>query len=190
MTGNAFDNLLGGTILPVVAPGGNFSVRLENQTNGANASRLSQTFLVDPSNASFTYKFATVLEDGQHTLSEQAYFRARIKDQNGNTINCVTDFYSPTTPFTGLTYSGGLYYKYWTSRTVLLGSYIGQNVTVEFTAQDCTQTGSWTRCKPESSACHRHWRFRRQNCPGIRARPLPVLLNSAPGSSILPGCPG
>ncbi len=142
VTGNNFDFYVGNNILPNVAPGGNYSVMIGNLSNGSQAARLSQTFVVQPSNAKFTYQFATVLEDGNHSINEQAYFKVKIKDLNGNILGCISDSLSPTYPYTDLkpsTSYTNYYYKNWTTRTIPLGNFIGQTVTIEFTVQDCTQ---------------------------------------------------
>ena len=106
------------------------------------ASRMSQTFLVSTSNANFSYNYAAVLEDPSgHTLGEKPYFMARIYDQNNNSILCAEyqTIAGDSTP--GWVNNGNLQYKDWSTVTVPLQAYIGQNVTVEFTVGDCEQGG-------------------------------------------------
>jgi gliding motility-associated-like protein len=149
--------------LPVVAPGGNYSLRLENYVNGGNAALVRQTFLVTPANNIFTYQYAAVLEDpGDHRDLERPYFKVRMYDKNGNQINCATytaiakppiqNFiksvvpnpnYDPAEPRDGPNNNAflNLYYRNWTTVTIPLLGYEGQNVTVEFIASDCSRGG-------------------------------------------------
>ncbi|MFN3402711.1 MAG: gliding motility-associated C-terminal domain-containing protein [Cytophagaceae bacterium] len=79
--------------LPVVAPGGNFSVRLGNTVAGGHLARIRQTFRVDSSNMIFTYRYAVVLEDpvgsSGHEGMDRPHFMAKLYDQNGNQISCA-----------------------------------------------------------------------------------------------------
>ncbi|WP_018343099.1 gliding motility-associated C-terminal domain-containing protein [Cytophaga aurantiaca] len=148
--------------LPVVAPGGIYSLRLENYVNGGNAAMARQTFLVTATNNIFTYQYAAVLEDpGDHRDLERPYFKVRMYDKNGAEINCATYTALAKPPIQNFTYTrvpnpnfnptsqpGGannqfldLYYRNWTTITIPLLGYIGQNVTVEFTASDCSRGG-------------------------------------------------
>lgn len=130
---------------PRVDPqGGPFSVRLGNNQTGAQAEQLRQTFTVSQSNSSFTYRYAVVFEDPSHSPQDQPFFRALIRDQNGNVVPCsdfvvsagvgIPGFFNSTTCAT-------VRYKPWSSVNVDLSNYIGQNVTVEFTAGDCSHSG-------------------------------------------------
>lgn len=148
--------------LPVVAPGGNFSLRLENYVNGGNATMVQQTFLVTPTNNVFTYRYAAVLEDpGAHGDLERPYFRVRMYDKNGQEITCATYTAIAKPPIKNFTYvkvpnpnfdptqpaNGGnnqfldLYYRDWTTVTIPLLGFVGQNVTIQFTASDCSRGG-------------------------------------------------
>ena len=112
---------------------------------------LTQTFLVTSSNAEFTYSFAAVLNDGAHPLGQQSYFKVEVLDSKGDTIPCL-QFYRACTAnggapagFTKSTsssgdpnFSGAVYYIGWTTKSLNLSSYKGQNVTVRFTAAGCT----------------------------------------------------
>jgi gliding motility-associated-like protein len=146
--------------LSVVAPGGNFSLRLENYVNGGDASLVSQTFLVTPTNNIFTYQYAAVLEDpGDHNDNERPYFKVRMYDKNGNEITCASYTAIAKPPIQNFTYQRvlnpnyipgsvlnnnqylDLYYRDWTTITIPLLGYEGQNVTVEFIASDCSRGG-------------------------------------------------
>jgi len=147
--------------LSVVAPGGNYSLRLENYVNGGDASLVTQTFLVTPTNNIFTYQYAAVLEDpGDHNDNERPYFKVRMYDKNGNEITCASYTAIAKPPIQNFIYQrvlnpnynpmpGGinnnqyldLYYRNWTTITIPLLGYEGQNVTVEFIASDCSRGG-------------------------------------------------
>ena len=77
MTGNANDPFGG---FPIVAPGGQFSLRLGNNGVGGQADRLEQTFLVSAANANFTYKYAVVFQDPGHTAAQQPAFIIEMFD--------------------------------------------------------------------------------------------------------------
>jgi gliding motility-associated-like protein len=149
--------------LPVVAPGGDYSLRLENYVNGGDAASARQTFLVTPTNNIFTYQYAAVLEDpDDHRDLERPYFKVRMYDKDGAEITCATytaiakrpiqNFtaarvlnpnYDPRSPPDGQNANQflNLWYRSWTTVTIPLLNYIGQNVTVEFTASDCSRGG-------------------------------------------------
>lgn len=139
---------------PVVAPGGNYSLRLCDSTNaGGFADQISQTFKVSGTNANFKYQYAVVLNDGTHSPPGQAFFKALLKDQNGDTIPCSEFFVAVQAGLPGFVQApscavpgvgGGLtYYKPWSTVNVDLSAYIGQNVTIEFTAGDCSAGGHY-----------------------------------------------
>jgi len=128
---------------PRVDPlGGPFSVRLGNNNVNAEAERLTQTFIVTPSNNSFTYRYAVVFEDPGHPSNEQPFFRALLRDQNGNIIPCSEFVVSAASNLPGFFASAtcsGVVYKPWSTVNVDLDNYIGQQVTAEFTTGDCAQ---------------------------------------------------
>jgi hypothetical protein len=128
---------------PRVDPlGGPFSVRLGNNNVDSEAEQLMQTFVVSASNSSFTYRYAVVLEDPGHNSNEQPFFRALLRDQNGNVIPCSDFVVSAGSNLPGFFNSPnctGVVYKPWSSVNVDLTDYIGQQVTVEFTTGDCSQ---------------------------------------------------
>jgi len=130
--------------LPVVDPtGGNFSVRLEDYKNGANASLMRQIFNVTATNNVFTYRYAVVLEDPQenHSDAERPYFKVRMYDQNGQLIPCATYTVIAKPPIQNFKHvtvgKMELYYRDWTTVSIPLVNYIGQNITVEFIVSDC-----------------------------------------------------
>jgi gliding motility-associated-like protein len=134
MTGGTDPNI---PAISCVMPGGTASVRLGDNGGGWNwAARISQTFQVQAANPYFTYNYAVILEDAGHVLSEQPYFRIRMYDGAGGIISCATlDVDATNAP--GLINAGGVKYRDWTQVVIPLTTYIGQNVTIEFTTADC-----------------------------------------------------
>lgn len=136
--------------IPTTNPnGGSCSVMLGDATGtGGLAASMTQTFLVDPTNAVFTYSYALVLEDPSgHTVGEKPFFKVNMYDQNGNGIACgdyqviAGDVNSGGDP-DFVAYNGGFYLP-WRTTFAPLQNYIGQNVTIEFIIGDCSQSGHY-----------------------------------------------
>lgn len=131
---------------PMVAAGGNFSVRLGNNGTGGIADRLEQTFAVTGSNANFTYRYAVVFEDPGHTLADQPKFEIEMLDSSGAQIPCTYYNVAAGQNIPGFINSpncANVVYKPWTNVSVDLTSYIGQNVTIRFTTYDCSLGGHY-----------------------------------------------
>ncbi len=131
---------------PLVAGGGNFSVRLGDNGTGGLADRLEQTFSVTSANANFTYKYAVVFEDPGHALADQPKFEIEMLDSNGVQIPCT--YYNVAAGqnipgFVSSTNCANVVYKPWTNVSVDLTNYIGQDVTIRFTTQDCSLGGHY-----------------------------------------------
>lgn len=143
--------------MPVIPPsGGTHSLRLGNPWMAHGAERISQTFLVSSSN--FSFRYAAVLQKSHSNPNgnmngSESYFVAKILDMNGNELFRLNQVGFPNNIFTqstvcnsfrGLTWGNvsnpnTLYYVDWTCINVQLNSsYIGQNITVEFTTSDCS----------------------------------------------------
>jgi len=129
---------------PVVAPGGNYSVRLGGTTANYQGEILEQTFTVAPGNTSFTYEYAVVLNDGGHSAGEQPYFKIEMFDQSGNLVPCSQYFVEASGSIPGFQPCGiGTYYKPWTTVNINLLAYVSQNVTIRFTAAGCIFAGHY-----------------------------------------------
>jgi len=122
---------------------GTYSLKLGNDTtydiyNGAS---IEQTFLVTAANTDFSYNYAVVLYDGGHDDYEQPFFEADVIDGNGDPISC--GLFQVAAPGLGASFietsTADVYYKPWTTVSVNLTAYIGQNVTVRFKTTDCSQ---------------------------------------------------
>lgn len=150
-----FDPIVGGTILPVVPPGGGNNAMMLGDgpvyiNNGGlySASRASISFTVSATNSNFTYKYAVVFQDPgtSHTDPERPYFRVKIRDAVGAVVQCG-DYQvmakPPVTGFTETSSGSGVWYRNWTTVFIPLQAYIGQCVTVEFTVSDCSVGGHY-----------------------------------------------
>jgi len=148
MTGPGTDPNTNGAI-PVVAPGGGgFSARLGNDDTGNEAERLSYSMTVDANNALFVYRYAVVLEDPSHDLSEQPRFEISMFDGNNVPIACglymviasanIPDFQTINNQFGDV-----VVYKNWTTVGMDLTTYIGQTVTIVFSTGDCDLGGHY-----------------------------------------------
>ncbi len=131
---------------PVVATGGNFSMRIGNNQVNGEADRMEQTFMVNATNANFTYKYAVVFEDPGHTQTQQPAFQIEMLDSSGTQIPCT--FYNVASGgnipgFFNSPNLAGVVYKPWTSVVVDLTNFIGQNVTIRFTTFDCALGGHY-----------------------------------------------
>lgn len=147
---DGFDATVGGTIMPVVPPGGGNNAMMlgDGPVTGGNASRAAISFTVSAANANFTYKYAVVLQDPQsgHTDPERPFFRVKIRDASGNVVQCGDYEVMAKPPMAGFTETSsgsGIWYRNWTTVFIPLSSYIGQCITVEFTVADCSQGGHY-----------------------------------------------
>ncbi|GEM_PF-865382 len=141
MNGNGFDPYSLGQI-PVVAPGGNFSLRLGNDSVHSEAERASYTFTVLPEAPLIVYRYAVVFEfPPDHPAIKQPRFEVSVKNQNGELIDC--GFYSVVSSdnIPGFVINGDYRFKPWTEVGVDLSGYIGQQITFEFSTGDCGMGG-------------------------------------------------
>jgi hypothetical protein len=131
---------------PIVpANAGQYTVRLGNNCSNYMGETLEQTFAVDASNTDFTLRYAIVLNDGGHLSIEQPYFKVDLLDSVGNEVSpCVTYYEAITSSSDGYLLSPvdpNVYYYPWTTITLDLQAYVGQNLTIRFTVAGCAQGG-------------------------------------------------
>jgi len=133
---------------PQLCPyGGNFSVKLGNDNTGAEAEAISYTFQVPTTidTFTFTYFYAVVFEDPQHTLPEQPRFFVTAYDVGtGDLINCASYDYVSTAALPGFQKSplnSSVLYKSWTPTSLQFAGLGGHTVRLEFRTADCTRGG-------------------------------------------------
>lgn len=123
--------------------GGTYTVRLGNDNVGSEAEKLIRQFIVTPQNQLFTYQYALVLEDPSgHSPNDKPKFEVKVYDQNQNIINPPECGYyqvtaGPETSTSEWGQYGTVRYKDWSTVGLDLSSYMGQQITIQFTVQDC-----------------------------------------------------
>jgi len=142
-----------GNALKKVPKGYRYSARLGDVINTGDPNprcweqSLRYSLKVDSTNALLVMKFACVLQyASDHTALMEPRFRLTLYDANGATINdCANyDVYSSSGNVTGFqtyTPSGSQNpnkWRDWTTVGANLLKYIGQTITIEFMAADCT----------------------------------------------------
>jgi len=142
-----------GNALKIVPKGYKYSARLGDviKTGDPNPrcweQSLRYSLKVDSTNALLLMKFACVLQyASDHTALMEPRFKLTLYDQSGSSINTCTnyDVYSTSTTtkgFQSYTPPGTttpVKWRDWTSVGANLLSYVGQTVTIEFMAADCT----------------------------------------------------
>jgi gliding motility-associated-like protein len=134
---------------PVLCPNGSkHSVRLGNYEAGAQAERLSYTLVV-PNRKSYSvvFNYAVVLEDPGHPVQEQPKFTAQIYDVTDDLyIKCPYFDFAASAQLPGFKlsttrgYKGdAIYYKDWSTATINLSSYVGKEIQIQFTTNDCAR---------------------------------------------------
>jgi gliding motility-associated-like protein len=132
---------------PKLCPyGGDYSVKLGNISTGGEAEAISYTFVV-PTNVdtfTFTYFYAVVFEDPQHTPPEQPRFFVTAYDVGtGALINCASYDYVSSSGLPGFQKSAKdplVLYKGWTPTSLQFAGLKGHTVRLEFRTADCTRS--------------------------------------------------
>jgi hypothetical protein len=126
---------------------GTYVVRLGNNTALYQGQFIEQTFVVDPTNTQFTYRYAVVLNDGGHFAGEQPYFRIDVLDSVGVPITTCAQYYveagGSVPGFVNSIACSQTSYKDWTPVTVDLSGYVNRSVTVRFTSAGCIFGGHY-----------------------------------------------
>jgi len=168
VSAGAGNDLLGG--FPELDPGGgsyalrlggynvnrdnNFSCAGGGIGSGATSAGeiIQQTFRVTASNSLFTYKYAILLNDGGHAVGEQPYFMIEVLDSLGNGVPCLQYYIQilsgvippgfTQSPYVNTSYdNSNIYFLPWSANSLNLSAYMGQTITVRFTAAGCTHGG-------------------------------------------------
>jgi hypothetical protein len=129
-----------------ISPAGYGSVlRLGNTQTNHIGRRVSRRYQVNSSNSMLTYHFAIVLQDPAHVTHRQPFFEAVVLDQIGNPIPCSRFIVAAASGLPGFQNSStaGVVFRPWSSVSVDLADYIGQIVTVRFTAGACAEGAHW-----------------------------------------------
>lgn len=115
----------------------------------SNGESIQQTFLVTAANCLFSYNYSVVMANAPHSGDSCNYFRVQVFDGTGALIPCLSYFVETDTTGHGITppgflasptldaFGNGVLYTPWTQNSLNLQPYIGQNITVKFTAAGC-----------------------------------------------------
>ena len=133
---------------PTLCPyGGNYSIKLGNNSTGSEAEGISYTFQIPPlaDTFSLTYYYAVVFEDPGHFPIEQPRFFVTAYDVvTGQLINCASYNYVSTASIPGFQVSpvdNTVWYKDWTPSSIDFSGFAGRTVRLEFKTADCTRGG-------------------------------------------------
>lgn len=166
-------------LFPMVAPGGNYSVRLGGTTANYQGEILEQTFTVAPGNTSFTYQYAVVLNDGGHSSGEQPYFKIEMFDQSGNLVPCSQYYVEASGSIPGFQTCGvGTFYKPWTTVNIDLSTFVAANVTIRFTVAGCIYAGHYGYAYIDCSCLPFQLALSDSLCAGNS-----VTINAPPGAA-------
>ena len=135
-------------LFPVNCPNGSgYSIKLGNSVTGAQAERVSYTFVIPPdqNNYSIIYNYAVVFQNPTHAEWEQPKFTANVFDEtNGVYIGCSSFSYAASANLPGFqesTVKDSVFFKTWTPVTIKLTGYQGRTIRLEFTTNDCSRGG-------------------------------------------------
>lgn len=137
------DPLIKSEAIPMVAPGSKYSLRLGNKNVDSRFDRIRSTFLVTEENTLFQYKFAVVLEDPGHETYQQPGFRITVSSSKQGVYGCAYYEVAANQQIPGFKQDDatGLMFRNWTTGALDLSTFIGEQISIEITAWDCTESG-------------------------------------------------
>ena len=137
-------------------PAGSSFIRLNNASAGAKVVRLSKTYLVSPTNAIFRYAYRAVISNPGHSCCSQPGFKIKITITNtttgtstvlacpnitvaaGTSCGPAAPGFATGNPLNG---SPSAYNPAWVPSSIDLSPYLGNNVTLDVFAIDCSASG-------------------------------------------------
>ena len=129
-----------GNMLYTVPEGYCSSVRLGNWNTNSQAERIVYTYTVDTNDADLLLlKYASVLQDPGHDMTEQPRFTFRIVDRANNTISPCYEADFIANASLGWASYGSTLWKDWTTVGVDLSLMHGETIKIELTTYDCSQ---------------------------------------------------
>lgn len=147
-----YDSIVGLNRLPTVAPGGNYSVRLEDMSLGGHASKMTYYFNVDSNHPLYAAMFALVLEEPSsgHVNEERPYFEIKVFDSTLNEpIECLNyrvvadskDPYFGSNKFLKISPKSEIKFTNWDSIVMDFTEQIGHKISVTYVVSDCALGG-------------------------------------------------
>lgn len=138
---------------PILCPNGSdYSIRLGNDSAGAQAESVSYSFFVPPAPFAYsiTFNYAVVLQNPPHKYFEQPRFTARVYDVAADKYaDCPSFDFVAGSALPGFQLStrklkdsdgtpAPVFYKEWSSATIDMRPYSGKLMRLVFTTNDCT----------------------------------------------------
>ena len=133
---------------PVTAPNGSkYSVRLGHSIPGARVDQLVYSLTVPANAASFSiiFNYAIVLQNPSHQEQEQPRFTVKVYNATRreylqcSSFDFVAGYNQPD--FVVSPNADSVFYKPWSSASINLSSYRGEDLRLEFSVNDCTRGG-------------------------------------------------
>lgn len=140
-SGTGKDSYTGNRVGVVVPDGGTYSAKLGNTNIGAEAERMRYTFKVTSKTSGIIYKYAVVLQDPGHAPSEQPRFEVVLRNATGDTIPRGTYKVVAGPGIPCFEAFNDVVYKNWTAVGIDLSSYMGEDITIEYSTGDCALGG-------------------------------------------------
>jgi hypothetical protein len=132
----------------VVSPNGsNYSVKLGNDSTGAQVDGVSYTFTVPAGQDDYgiVYNYAVVFQNPDHQDYQQPRFTAKVFDVSANSyITCSSFDFTSSGNLPGFKRVAGgdnfavVYYKPWSAVSIKLLGYAGKTLRLEFSVNDCS----------------------------------------------------
>lgn len=133
---------------PVVSPNGsNYSIKLGNDSTGAQVDGVSYTFTVPAGQDDYgiVYNYAVVFQNPDHLDYQQPRFTAKVFDVSANSyITCSSFDFTSSGSLPGFKRVAGgdnfavVYYKPWSAVSIKLLGYAGKTLRLEFSVNDCS----------------------------------------------------
>ena len=123
---------------------GNFAARVNNQDNNYHISTLQQMAVVPKANNPVVRFFwAAVLEDPQHSPSDQPYVEVTVTNSTKNLVLYKKRFFTNDPTYTGWkSYLGGSWKAIpWQPVDVPVAAYVGDTIVIKVEAADCALGG-------------------------------------------------
>ena len=130
----------------VIPNGETSSIRLGNWEVGAEAESVTYSYIVDSETPILLLKYAAVMENPRHNLSNQPRLTLNVYDSDNMLVDlkCMSfDFISSVDLGWNSLNDGSLFWIDWTFVGIDLSSYVGQNLKIQITNYDCEQKGHY-----------------------------------------------
>ena len=140
-----------------VYPGEAYSCRLGNDNTGAEGEEIMYGISVNSNSYLFIYSYAVVLQDPNHSASEQPSFTIEIRNAAGQVVDSTCGYYYVTAqsglPGWGNCSNTSATWRDWTTVGMNLSQYAGQMMKIVFITRDCSLGRPLRVCVSEYILC-------------------------------------